>query len=315
MSFSVCTTGFGADPIENLNPGPRSNEESDLLYHEATEAISQKKCPVAIRDLERFLDRYSSSENANNAYLSLMECLFNEKKNQDVIRYGKELLNRKIDRATENRAKTLISETHLNLKEYLEARLVSDELLKNEPTEKQKATAYSIKFQGYLEEKFFDEAEGQLDALVSFLQKTPIDSFSRLIPEFKMTLDERKCEISHLLKNKQFNIVEADAENGPQFTEEELSDYFTKKNLCLKSALPATLTVTNKEVIHEWCESFSNLNHELERLKIDPFLKQKITKDLKATFDFSKTLSPDLSKCYEPIKTKKRHRKRRVHSS
>jgi hypothetical protein len=198
----------------------------------------------------------------------------------------------------------------------MDARVFADEVLKADPTSKQKMTAYAIKFQCFLEEKQFDEAESQLDALTSLLQKEPVESYSKFLPEYKMTLEERKCAITHLLKNKQFTGLDADT--GPQFSEEELTEYFSKKNLCLKSSLPNTLTVTNKEVIHEWCEAFTNLNHELERLKIDPFLKQKLTKDLKETFDFATTLSPELTKCYEPIKpikTKKRHRKRRVHTS
>ena len=318
LGFLLTAPGltFAESQTENLNPGPRSAEEAQFLYQEAVDAAAKKDTKLAIKDFERFLDRYPSNEKANDAYLGLMENLYASKKDEEVIRYGKELLNRKPDKKTQNRANTLIAEAHLNLKELFEAKLVSDELLKGEPTDRQKATAYSVKFQSYLEEKQFSDAESQLDALVSTLQKTPMDPFSKLIPEFKMVLEERKCTISHLLKNKQFNIVEAeDDEDKTRFTEEELLDYFTKKNLCLKSALPATLTVTNPEVLHEWCEAFSNLNHELERLRIDPFLKQKISKDLKATFDFSKTLSPDLSKCYVPIKTKKHRRKRRVHSS
>ena len=307
---------FAEPQTENLNPGPRSSDEAVFLFQEASDASAKKDHKLAIKDFERFLDRYPGDEKANSAYISLMESELAAKKFPDVVRHGKELLNRKPDAPSRNRANTMMAEANLNLKNFLDAKLVSDELLKGEPTDRQKATAYSVKFQCHLEDKQFPEADSMLDALTSLIQKAPMDPFSRLLPEYRMILDERKCTISHLLKNKQFNIVEADNdEDKTRFTEEELMDYFSKKNLCMKSALPATLTVTNPEVIHEWCEAFTNLNHELERLRIDPFLKQKISKDLKATFDFSKTLSPDLSKCYAPIKVKKRRRKRRVHTS
>lgn len=300
---------------ENLNPGPRSPEEAKFLFKEARDAIEKKNLKLAKRDLVRFIDRYSSDEKANEAYLSLIETLFAEREHEEVIRYGRELLNRKTEPAMANRAKQWMAESFLNLKDFVEARVILDELLKANPTAKQKATAYSIKFQCFLEEKHFEEAGSELDALTSLLQKEPMDTFLKVIPEYKMTLEIRKCEISHLLKNKQFTGIDPDEETGHQFTEEELTEYFSKKNLCLKSALPNTLTITNQDVIHEWCESFTHFHHELERLNTDPFLKTKIAKELQATFDFSKTLSPDLSKCYEPIKIKKRHRKRRVHPS
>ena len=185
--------------------------------------------------------------------------------------------------------------------------MVSDELIKNHPNDRQKATAYSVKFQSFLEEKQYTEARNQLDALDSIIEKQAIEPFNRLMPEFKMTLAVRECLTSHLLKNKAFE-------------EDELTEYFTQKNLCFKSALPNAVNGMGDTAVQEWCESFTYLNHELESMKIDAFLKEKLNKDLKATFEFSKTLSPGFSKCYEPYKpkpakSKMRHRKRRVHTS
>ena len=116
----------------------------------------------------------------------------------------------------------------------------------------------------------------------------------------------RECTTSHLLKNK-------------AFSEEETTEYFTQKNLCFKSALPTVISGVSEPVLHEWCEDFTFLNHELQKPRFDPFLKDKLQHELKLTFEFSTTLSPELAKCYEPykppVKNKKRHRKRRVHSS
>jgi tetratricopeptide (TPR) repeat protein len=306
---------LASDP-EIPNPGPRSNAEATGLFERGNQFFAKKDFDASIRNLKRFLERYPSHEHANEAYLYLVESYSSTKQFPLVIKYGKEFLGRNPDLLSQNRTKVLIAESYLNLKDYLQAKVVSDELLKSNPDSKQKATAYSIKFQSLLEEKQYSLAQAQYDALSSLLQSDAIDSFVRLLPEFRMTLEMRKCTTSHLLKNKQFSGL--DDEDGPQFNEEELTEYFSKKNLCFKSALPEALKVYNKEVIHEWCESFTNLNHEIEKLRIDPFLKQKISKELKTTFEFSKTLNPDLSKCYEPYKTpktKKRYRKRRVHPS
>lgn len=311
----ICAHSFAETEV--LNPGPRSKKEAQILLKQGNEALQDKDYKSAIRDLKRFIERYPSDEGVNDAYLALMNALYVEAKFQEVLTYGKELLNRNPDRLLNNHAKTMIAETHLLKKDYFTARVTADEILKAEPTDKQKATVYSIKFQSFLEEKQYSEAEAQLDALVTHLQTVPIATFSKLIPEFKMTLAMRKCSISHLLNNKQFT-PSSDEDEDPQFTETELTEYFSHKNICFKSALPETLNVSNKEVLHEWCESFTNINHEIEKLRIDPFLKQKISKELKSTFEFSKTLSPDLSKCYVPYKNpkvKKRHRKRRLHPS
>ncbi len=293
---------FAEEPAPN--PGPRSSSEAIFLFDEGTHALEQKKYPTAVRSLGRFIDRYPSNEKVKEAYLGLIDALNNEKKFNEALRRGKEFLNLKVDQAQANRARTLMAESNLDLQQYLEARLISDELLKNEPTTRQKATAFSIKFQSFLEEKLFTEAHEQLDALRTLLDKEPIEPFTKMIPEFKMTIAMRECLLSHLIKDK-------------VLTEEEVTDYFKEKNLCFKSALPSTLTGVGAPTIHEWCESFTFLNHELQRIKIDPFLKTKIDQDLKATFEFTKPLSIELSKCYEPIKplkNKKRHRKRRLHS-
>ena len=292
---------------ETPHPGPRSEGEPTLLYAEGTELLADKKFTDAIRNFERLITRYPSHEKIHNAYLSLLDALFAVKKYPELIRYAKELLNLKAPPEKANRATQYLAEANLNLHDYLGARLASDELLKNNPTTRQKAMAYSIKFQSFLEEKQFIESHRQLDALETLIEVERLEPFTRLLPEFKMTLSVRECTISHILRNKEFQ-------------EDELTEYFSKKNLCFKSALPLAINGMGETAINEWCTSFTFLNHELERMKLDPFLKEKINKDLKATFEFSKPISIGFYKCYEPYKSKstkskKRHRKRRIPKS
>jgi tetratricopeptide (TPR) repeat protein len=292
---------------ESPHPGPRSDEEATFLYTEGTQFLTERKYSDATRDFERLINRYPTNDKIQDAYLNLLESLFNEKKSEDLIPFAKDFLNLKVPVEKANRARLYLAEANLNTHEYLEARVVSDELLKNSPTHRQTAAAYAIKFQTFLEEKQYSEAHNQLDALTGELEKEPIDRYVRLVPEFKMTLATRECTTSHLLKNKEFE-------------EDELTEYFSKKNLCFKSALPTAVNGMGDVAIEEWCESFTFLNHELESMKLDRFLKEKLNKELKSTFEFSKTLSPGFSKCYEPYKpksakSKKRHRKRRVQSS
>jgi tetratricopeptide (TPR) repeat protein len=301
--LSTCTFA----QTENPEPGPRSVDEAKLLYQEGSAAVTAKKYADATRSLERFVERYPSDPNIQQAYLGLIEALFNEKKYEATVETTKQFLSLIVPEDKANRARQYQAEADLNLHEYLSARLISDELLKNNPSSRQKAAAFAIKFQSFLEEKQYIEARRQMDALDELLSKESIDPYSRLLPEFKMTLAIRECTTSHLLQHKAFE-------------EDELTDYFTEKNLCFKSALPNAVNGMSDTAVQEWCESFTFLNHELEAMRIDKFLKEKLNTDLKATLEFSKTLSPGFSKCYEPykpkpVKSKKRHRKRSVHPS
>ncbi|MBC7396194.1 MAG: outer membrane protein assembly factor BamD [Bdellovibrionales bacterium] len=288
---------------ESPHPGPRSDTQAQFLYDEGTTANTRKDYGLAIKDLEKFINRYPTHDKIQSAYLSLMEALFYEKKYKELLDHGRDFLNLKTDQESANRTRAYLAEANLNLHQSLDARLNADELLKHEPTLRQKALAYAVQFQAFLEDKQYKEAHNPLDSLISLLEKDPVEPFVKLMPEFKMTLAMRECATSHLLRNK-------------EFSEDEITDYFTDKNLCYKSALPAVLGGVDQPTLVEWCGDFTYLNHELQKLKIDPFLKTKVQNELTATFDFSKTLSPELAKCYEPykppVKNKKRHRKRRV---
>lgn len=269
------------------------------------QATARKDNLLAIKDFEKLIERYPSDLKISQAYLALFDALYAEKEYSRLLQAGKEFLNLKVDRESANRTRAFLAEANLNLNHYLEARLSAEELLKNEPNSRQKCVAYSVQFQTLLDEKQYRDARPPLDALSSLLDKDPLEPFHKLIPEFKMNLAMRECATSHLLGHK-------------SFSEDEISDYFSQKNLCYKSALPFVTSGIDTPSLDEWCEHFTYLNHELQKLKIDPSLKQKVQTDLKTTLEFSKTLSPELAKCYEPykpaVKNKKRHRKRRIHS-
>jgi tetratricopeptide (TPR) repeat protein len=284
---------------EVLNPGPRSEKEAALLFEEANQALSAKNYAQSIRSFQKLIARYPSFEHLQEVYLGLLDSLSAEKRDEDLIRYGDECLHLKWTEEALNRVRAHLSQAELTSKNYSNALTRSDELLKANPNPRQSALAHSIRFQSFLEQKQYREAEIELDLLIEQMKKVPIASFERLLPEFKMSFAMRQCTITHLLKNK-------------EFTDEETLSYFNEKNLCFKGALPAPDQVTNLAVLKEWCEDFTVLHHELQKMKIDHFLKDKITQDLKATFEFSKGINIELSKCYAPLKPKKARRKRRI---
>jgi tetratricopeptide (TPR) repeat protein len=284
---------------ESLNPGPRSAEESKFLFNEGTTALSDKNPKQAIRDFKRMIERYPSDSKIDTAYASLLQALSEEKRFDEIVRYSQELILRKPGAELTNHARAYLAEAELGLRNFLNARTMATELLDHQPTPRQKALAYSVRFQSHLEEKQYREAQSDLDLLRELIEKDPLEPFQKLIPGFKMSLSTRLCLISHLLKDK-------------PLVDEEILDYFGTKNLCFKTSLAQASAVTTPSVISEWCESFTFFNHELQKLRADSFLKEKIAKDLQTTFDFAKGSSPDLVKCYapyQPKKSKKRHRK------
>ena len=281
------------------HPGPRTAEEPAFLWKEGSEALDSKDFPTAIRDLKRLIARYPDDSRITDARLSLSQALIAVQNDAEALETAKALILSKPGFAAINRARAYVAESHLHLKNFLEARTAATELLENSPTLKQKALSYSIRFQTYLEEKQYPEARAELDLLRDLMEKEPVDSYVRLLPEFKMNFTTRQCNVSHLLKDK-------------VITDDEFLDYFSNKNNCFKTALPAAHSVTGTPVLREWCESFTFFNHELEKRRLDPFLKDKIGKDLKATLEFAKGVDPELVKCYVPYKipkSKKRHRR------
>ncbi|NDG85750.1 MAG: outer membrane protein assembly factor BamD [Proteobacteria bacterium] len=285
---------------ESLNPGPRSAEEARFLFEEGQKAMKDQQFKQAIRSFKRLIERYPAENTVERSYGQLLDALHREGSFEDLIHYARELIQRKPGERLQNEALAHLSEGELALKRYLNARTFAAELLEHHPKPEQKALAHAVRFQSLLDDKQFREARAELDLLKDFLEKESNETWSKRIPGFTMSLSTRQCLVNHLLKDKL-----------PE--EPELLDYFSSKNLCFKSALPLAGAVADPGVLGEWCESFTFFNHELQKLRADSFLKDKIAKDLQSTFDFAKGLSPDLVKCYAPYKpekSKKRHRRK-----
>ncbi len=283
----------------NSDPGPRNGEEAAFLLEEGKSALEKRDRPGAIRSYARFVERYPSHDGLKDAYFGLVTALMAEGRLAEASRHAGDCLNQSWDTPDLNRMRSFAAEAKLKLKDHLHARLLADELLKSKPDPKQTGMARSIRFQSLLEDKQFEAAEEELDRLEEHLKNSPDGAISSQLPGFKMVFSLRHCTLTHLLKDKAFD-------------ESELLDYFGQKNLCFKSALTEAPQVTDTAVLKEWCESFSGLNHEIEKMRIDSFLKEKIRKDLKNTFEFSKGIHAELEKCYRPYQPKKSNRSRRI---
>lgn len=283
----------------NSDPGPRNGEEAAFLLKEGKSALEKRDRPGAIRSYTRFVERYPSHSGLKDAYFGLVGALLAEDRIAEASRHAGDCLNQSWDTSDLNRMRIFAAEAKLKLKDYLHARLLADELLKSKPDPKQSGLARSIRFQSLLEDKQFEAAEEELDRLDEHLKSSPDTVLSSQLPGFRMVFTLRHCTLTHLLKDKTFD-------------ESELLDYFGQKNLCFKSALTEAPQVNDASVLKEWCESFTGLNHEVEKMRIDSFLKEKIRKDLKGTFEFSKGIHVELEKCYRPYQPKKSNRSRRL---
>ena len=102
---------------ESPHPGPRSSEEATLLFTEGKEALTAKRYPDSSRAFERLVSRYPSFDKIQDAYLGLLESLFNDKKYSDTVRFSKELMGLKTPEEKANRARQFQAEANLNLHE------------------------------------------------------------------------------------------------------------------------------------------------------------------------------------------------------
>lgn len=298
-SLLACAPASRAE-VDIPNPGPRSIEEARFLFKEGQQAFTVRDFKQAIRSLTRMIERYPSDSRMNEAYGILLRSFHEESLPEDLVRYGQELILRKPPETSANEARLLMAEAELELKHFLNARTLASELLAHHPTPRQKGLAHAIRFESHLEDKQYEPAESELNTLRDFLDREPDESLKKRIPALVMSLQTRKCMITHLLKDAPAN-------------EDEILEYFSKKNLCYKSALPGSASLQEPAIIKDWCESFTFFNHELQRMGIDAFLKEKIGKDLATTFELAKGLNSELVKCYapyKPSKSKKRRRKR-----
>ncbi len=283
----------------NPDPGPRNGEEAAFLLKEGKSAVEKHDRPAAIRSYLRFVERYPSHSGLKDAYFQLVSALMAEGRIAEAYRHAGDCLNQPWETVDLNRMRSYAAEAKLKMKDHLHARVLADELLKSKPDPKQTGLARSIRFQSLLEDKQFESAEEELDRLEEHLKSAPDASLAAHLPGYRMVFSMRHCTLTHLLKDKAFD-------------ESELLDYFGQKNLCFKSALTEAQQVTDATILKEWCESFTGLNHEIEKMRIDSFLKVKIRKDLKTTFEFSKGIHAELEKCYRPYQPKKSDRSRRI---
>jgi len=276
---------------QNPNPGPRSATEAQFLYdegirsfHRAFEAAlhDPKQYDLAQKDFERLIARYPSDSRTLKVYpkLATIYSTFRHDPEKTIQTIRKYLLLKPDAAHTKEGVdlKGTLASAYLDGGKPTEARITAEAILKSSiASNSAKTTALRIKTKSLIVQKKYREADASLDAL-ELQSKTQF-------PALRLELKTREC-----------SAMPAPKKNA----EDDLLDYFGKKDTCLKSALPQAIQATAQDdptVLRLWCQAHETLTRELKDKTMDSFLKEKISKQLTGTEDFAKTLNENLVHC------------------
>jgi tetratricopeptide (TPR) repeat protein len=272
---------------QNPNPGPRSKAEPTLLYREATSAFQKGDFEIACKDYERLIERYPSHTNAFNAYPKLISIYSNVQHDSlKTINTIRKYLLLKPAPTQVIEMKTVLAQAYLERNQLIESKATAEEVIKsNDASPLMKATALSSKTEALIRQKKFSDARASLDALEVLATKSKLgDSFTARLPGLELTLKTSECAASSLKRKK-------------KYTDDDFLDYFSGKDRCLKAALPPSLNTEDQASLHAWCVAHRNLGAQLEKQRMDSFLKKKISTELFTTETFAKSLNPELVHC------------------
>ena len=290
LGFSLAILWIGVARADSPpNPGPRSKTEADVLFQGAADAQAHANYEDATRSLERFRKRYPSDPRFLDASLQLLKVEYIQHHYADAVSLAKEVLHQRPSNDATLEAKTFLASSYLNLKQWTEAKVTADEILKNADgsrcPDQTKAGALEIKFEVECEQHKLDDASRTYDSLKELSEKnkeknTNLEIFQSL-PDQGIRLQILKCEAQTPPSTK---VAKKDAE-------ETWMKYFSAKNLCLKEITPSFQNSPLKAGPDAWCKSHLELQKELQKSKLEKFARNKIKAELDA-------VSP-LGNCHE----------------
>jgi len=255
MSFS---SSFAQDELPH--PGPRSAEQADFLFKEATDAQDKTKVDLAIDDYKKIIKNYPRFPKIFEAYQHLMECYFSQKKYELELKLGQEALHLHPDHEFYTKIQLLRAEAQLNIGKAGQSKVIVEELLSAKPTGEFQSRALLLKAEALSQLGKNKEAFAALDAA-----NIKADSnYGILALGEGLKIRARACS-----SQKRSAGVEA-------------LDYFHEKNLCFKEAV-AGAGSSLKEAAQVWCDRFDGFNSELQKAKLDKFTHEKLQKELNET--------------------------------
>jgi len=257
MNFQSCFAE------ELPHPGPRSTEQADFLFKEATEAQDSSKVDLAIEDYKKIIKTYPLFPKRIEVYRNLMACFLFRQKYDLVLMLGEEVLRLHPEREHYTQIQILRAEAQLGLGKAGPSKVIVEELLKSKPSAEFQSQALVLKAEALSQLGKDKEAFAALDAAGSVLGPG--------IKGTALTLDESLKIRARACSSRRREVgVEA-------------LDYFHEKNICFKEAVSLAGKTTQPDAAPVWCDRFQGFNAELKKATLDKFTREKLQKELNET--------------------------------
>lgn len=255
----------------NPNPGPRSQEQADLLWKEANETENRS---AAIRKLKQFTDRYPRDARHLSALQLLTQHYRTSNQVDLAIDTARQFLHLETKTPAAREVRTGLAESYFWAGRFHEAKTTAADLFKIEDLEVDlQARVLLVQARLLLREKNWSASEAKLEAV-------PAGAAAELKTEadaLRLTLGIRRCEALPNLKQ------------NPPKTEDAWIAVFQQKLKCFSELLHADLNRKSESVRPEWCRAVSNLSrsiqsHKMNRQSFNPFTVQQFEGDIQKLF-------------------------------
>ncbi len=237
------------------NPGPRSEEQANFLFQEASEAQKNGKTELAVQDYEKILKTYPQFREKFTVYQQLMDIYLAKKNYSAVLDLGKKALLQHPPRETYFVIQLLRAEAQLQSGKADQTKIILDELLKKKPDTAIQTAALLYKAEAFSQLGKHKEAFASLDAAKNNVKHA----------DAELKIRARACSAQ---------------QRKPK---EESMDYFHEKNLCFKESAALAKSEPTKDSVQVWCDRFQGLESELKKAKLDEFTREKLEKELRET--------------------------------
>lgn len=278
---------------EKAYPGPRSAREPEVLLTQADEAYATGVFESARRDYQRLIERYPSHVNTMKAYPKLILIYAEvDHKPELVIRTIKNFLFLKPETALALAMKSRLSDAYLATGKAVEAKATSKEILDSKDASAElKTQALMNTALALTQQKRYTEALAKIDSI----DAKDLPDLQKQIPALSLQIKTRQCSALTLPKKK-------------KYTDDDYLGFYSEKNTCFKSLVPAGTSSIDEKPLEEWCVAQQSFEAELTKRQMDPFLKQKISKPISETATFAKSVNAAFGRCkeaHEPTSDKK----------
>ncbi len=273
FQFTILLFGFafaGSTFAEELNPGPRTAAEPNILYEDGMRALQQKNFKGAIPPFQRYLDRYPLGPQFDEIHLHLGDAYLQSGSPKLAIPAYLDYIQNHFKQETGGEARIGAIQAYIQIRHLSEARGMVEELLKQNPTLLQKEKALLLKAQILIEQKRLTEAQASLDSY-----------------EQAVATSEKPSQVPELEGSLYFKLKTAQCDQWPlpqksKATHENVwLEFLDQIKTCFKETLVNHLSRISGQDIQEWCAIYKAKEKQIQKGSHDRSFYPKI----KITFD------------------------------